>query len=132
MPWDQSRPVPWKRLLMFEGIYIGLFAGFILLVQRDQFAGAAASIGFAVVLTTIVLYALIKFGYHPNWLRSRAELAEIRAEKIAVRQAAKAEKSGRKAGTVTREVVRERPPPTRRTSTGATNRQRRTRATRKR
>ena len=128
MPWDQSRPVPWKRLLMFEAIYVGLFAAFVVVFQKNNVAGALSSIGFAVVLTTVVLYALLKFGYYPNWLRSRGELAEIRREKQAAREVVKARKAGKPAPT----EERYRPAATRRTSTGPTNRPRRTRDTRKR
>ena len=129
MPWDQSRPVPWKRLLTFESIYVGIFAVFVLVVQRDKAGSAITSIGFAVVVTTVVMYALIKFGYHPNWLRSRAEMGEIRAEKAAARQATKAVKSGKPQPNAD---LRYRPAPTRRTSAGPNNQPRRTRDTRKR
>ncbi len=129
MPWDQSRPVPWKRLLTFEAIYVGIFAGFVLIVQRDKIGSAVTSILFAVALTTILMYSLIKFGYHPNWLRSRAEMAAARSEKMAARRAMKAAKSGK---PPPRTDVRDRPAPTKRTSAGPNNQPRRTRDTRKR
>jgi hypothetical protein len=114
---------------MFEGIYVGLFAVFVLVWQKDHATSALVSILAAVGITTFGIYALIKFGYQPNWLRSRAEMAEIAAERRAARLEAKAAKKGEPVAR--QSEVRYRPEPTRRTSTGHTNRQRNIRATRK-
>jgi hypothetical protein len=133
MPWDQSRPIPWKRILTFEAVYLGLFAVFVLIFQSDKVAGAIVPMIFAAALTTVALVALIKFGYQPNWLKSRAEMAEIRAQKIAARQAMRAQKSGKPGKAASSAAPdRYRPAPTKRTSTGPTNRPRRTNKTRKR
>ena len=112
---------------MFEGIYVALFGVFVVMFQKGKIASALSAIGFAVIITTMVLYALLKFGYYPNWLRSKTEMAALRADKIAARRAVKAAKAGKPAPV----DERYRPAPTRRTSTGPTNRQRRTRDTRK-
>jgi len=130
VPWDRSRRVPWKRLFTFEAMYAGLFAAFVLLFQRenDQVVSSLVALGVAVAATTVLISIFYKFGWSPAFLRSRAELQAIRAERIAQRQAARAARSGKTAP----EPERYRPAPTKRTSTGATNRQRRTRNTRKR
>jgi hypothetical protein len=128
MPWDQTRPVPWKRLFTFEAVYLGLFTTFVVLFQRDKIGSALAAMAFAALVTTVALYALIKFGYQPSWLKSRQEMAAIRSEKIAARQAMKARKAGKPAPA----QDRYRPAPTKRTSTGPSNRPRRPNKTRKR
>lgn len=130
MAWNRNRPVPWKRLFTFELIYAGLFAAFVVLFERDQVTSALSALLVAVVATTVLIAVLWKFGWNPAFLRSRTELAQIRAQRIAQRQAARAKKSGKPAPAAAPE--RSRPAPTRRTSTGATNRPRRTRDNRKR
>lgn len=133
MAWQRNRPVPWKRLFTFELIYAGLFAAFVLLFERDKVTSALTALLVAVIATTVLIAVLWKFGWNPAFLRSRSELAQIRAERIAQRQAARAQKSGRSTKTPTPTAPdRNRPAPTRRTSTGATNRPRRTRDNRKR
>lgn len=130
MAWNRNRPVPWKRLFTFELIYAGLFAAFVVLFERDQVTSALSALLVAVVATTVLIAVLWKFGWNPAFLRSRTELAQIRAQRIAQRQAARAQKSGKPVQSAAPE--RNRPAPTRRTSTGATNRPRRTRDNRKR
>lgn len=130
MAWNRNRPVPWKRLFTFELIYAGLFAAFVVLFERDQVTSALSALLVAVVATTVLIAVLWKFGWNPAFLRSRTELAQIRAQRIAQRQAARAKKSGKPVQAAAPE--RNRPAPTRRTSTGATNRPRRTRDNRKR
>ena len=95
MAWDSTRKVPWRRIFFFEGIYLGIFVAFILITRPEQMASTITSILFAAIVTLLVLVALVKFGYQPNWLRSREEQAALRNEKIAARQEAKAVKAGR-------------------------------------
>lgn len=128
MPWNSQRVVPWKRLLTFELAYVGLFAAFLLVFQRDNIVASLVALGVAIVVTTVAISTLYKFGWDPAFLKSRGELAAVREERIRARQAAKARKQGRPAP----EPERYRPAPTRRTSAGATNRPRRTTKTRKR
>ena len=130
MPWDSSRRVPWKRLLTFELTYAGLFAALILLFQRKQVTGSIIALVVAVLATTLAISVLWKFGWSPAFLKSRSELQQIRTARINERQAARAARSGRPLPTSTPD--RYRPAPTKRTSTGATNRPRRTRDNRKR
>ena len=131
MAWNRNRRVPWKRLFTFELIYAGLFAAFVVLFERDQVTSALSALLVAVVATTVLIAVLWKFGWNPAFLRSRSELAQIRAQRLADRQAARARKTGKTAAPTTA-PERNRPAPTRRTSTGATNRPRRTRDNRKR
>jgi len=112
-------------------MYAGLFAAFVLLFQRKQVVGSLTALVVAVVATTIAISVLWKFGWSPAFLKNRSELQAIRAERIAQRQAARAVKAGKPVPT-TSSVDRSRPAPTKRTSTGATNRPRRTRDKRKR
>ena len=130
MPWDSSRRVPWKRLLTFEGMYAGLFAAFLVVFERknNQMAGGLIALGVAVVATTVLISVFWKFAWTPAFLKSRLELQQIRAQRIADRQAARSVRAGKPAP----EPERYRPAPTRRTSTGATNNPRRTRDKRKR
>lgn len=128
MPWNPERKLPWKRLAIFEGMYVALFALFVVMFQSKQLGSALGALAVAVVITTIVIIVCYKFGWDPAFLKSRDELAAVRAERIAARQRARAAKAGKP----TPAAERYRPAPTKRTSTGATNRQRRTRSSRKR
>jgi type II secretory pathway pseudopilin PulG len=111
-------------------MYAGLFAAFVLLFQRKQVLGSLTALVVAVVVTTVAISVLWKFGWSPAFLKNRAELQAIRAERIAQRQASRAAKAGKPLPSTTPD--RSRPAPTKRTSTGATNRPRRTRDNRKR
>ncbi len=128
MPWKSDRVVPWRRLLTFELAYVGLFAAFLLVFQRSNIVSSLVALGVAIVVTTALISVLYKFGWDPAFLKTRGELAAVRAERIRAREAARAQKKGRPAP----EPERYRPAPTRRTSTGSTNRPRRTTKTRKR
>jgi hypothetical protein len=111
-------------------MYAGLFAAFVLLFQRenDQLVSSLVALVVAVIGTTILISVFYKFGWSPAFLKTRGELQAIRAERIAQRQASRAARRGQPMA----EPERYRPAPTKRTSTGATNRPRRTRDTRKR
>jgi hypothetical protein len=128
VPWNRHRALPWKRLLTFELAYVGLFAAFLAVFRRDDLASSAVAMGVAIVVTTIAIAVLYKFGWDPAFLKTRTELASVREERIRAREAARA----RKAGRPEPQPERYRPAPTKRTSTGATNRPRRTSKTRKR
>jgi len=128
VPWNPRRVFPWKRLATFEAMYAGLFAAFVLIFQRTKPTGSLIALGGAVVLTTVAIYVLFKFGWDPAFLKSRTDLAQIRADRIAARQAARDRKAGKPAPA----PERYRPAPTKRTSAGPTNRPRRTRDQRKR
>jgi len=103
MPWDSSRPVPWRRLVREWALFAALMVLVFALIAKapwSSYLGLVASLplylGFGALLA--------KFGY------SRKTLADLRAE----RQAAAAQQAARTAAT----APRPKPAPTRRTSTG--------------
>ncbi len=116
MAWDATRPVPWTRLLREWLLYAGIMAVVFLFVLRDDlsvgpFLGLAAS----APLYLVVAGVLAKFGYQ------RTTLKQLRAE-TAARAEAKAAAAGTGAGRSGGTTGRTRPAPTRRTSTGPSNR----------
>ncbi len=116
MAWDSTRPVPWKRLLREWLLYGGLMAVVFFFVLRDDlsigpFLGLAASAPLYLVIGGV----LAKFGYQ------RKTLKDLRAE-TAAKEAARATARSGAAGS-----NRSRPAPTRRTSTGPSNRPNRSR-----
>mgnify|MGYP000951483507 CR=1 FL=1 len=113
------------------GVLLAIYAAVMLAVSaisnRDQMGSAFASVAFGVVVAGGFLVLLSKFGYTLPILRSREEVAELRAARLAARQT----RSG-KAPVETVEGPRARPAPTRRTSTGPSQHPRRTSSSRKR
>jgi hypothetical protein len=134
--WDRDRPVPWKRLLTFVGIYSMIVLALFAILKPGQILQSAPGLLFGAGLALVIMAALTKFGWQPTMLKSKAEIAAAREE----RQAAKARtataqtaRSSKQApATVTPDGPRPKPPPTKRTTPGATNNPRRTRETRKR
>lgn len=110
MAWDATRPVPWQRLIRDWLIYVAIMTVVFLVVLRDDlspgpFIGLAVSGPMFLVIGAV----LAKFGYQRKTLRQlRAETAVREAEKAAAR--------------ATTPAGRARPAPTRRTSTGPSNR----------
>lgn len=112
MAWDPTRPVPWKRLLREWVLYAGLMAIVFLFVLRDDlslgpFLGLAASAPLYLVIGAV----LAKFGYQ------RKTLKQLRAETAAKQAEATSARASSAGGP-----NRPRPAPTRRTSTGPSNR----------
>ena len=139
--WDRDRPVPWKRLFTFVGIYSLIVLGLFAVLQPDRMLQSLPGLVFGAGVALIIMAVLSKFGWQPTMLKSRDQIAADRAAREEARTAAKAERSskgagGKKGGTDEGSAVtaprRAKPPPTRRTSTGPTNHPRRTRDTRKR
>ena len=126
MAWDSSRPVPWKRVSVYLGIYAAAMLVITPLVSNDGFASVIPSLLFGLVVATAVLVLLVKFGWNPPILNSRAQNEALRAERAAARSASTASTGGTSAGP------REKPAPTKRTSTGHSQHPRRTTKTRKR
>ena len=128
--------MPWKRLLTFVGIYSLIVFGLFAVLKPSQMLQSLPQLAFGAAVALGVMVILTKFGWEPTMLKSKADLAAARAERDAARAAGKsgAGKAG-KAGTddaVAAEAPRPKPPPTKRTTPGATNNPRRTRDTRKR
>jgi hypothetical protein len=115
MAWDASRPVPWRRLLtewLVVTVIVAVIFAFVVRATRIEsylglFVGGAVYLGVGAVLA--------KFGYQ------RATLRSLREQ----RPAAPARPSSA-AGS------RPRPAPTRRTSTGPSQRPHRTNKSRRR
>ena len=124
MAWDSSRRVPWKRLLLYLGIYAVAMVAITAATNPDRFAEAIPGLAIGLVLATSVMVALTKFGWTLPILRSREENAALRAERVAARSPATT--SSATSGP------RHRPAPTSRTTTGPSQHPRRTTKTRKR
>lgn len=127
MAWDSSRPVPWRRLLTYLAIYAAVMVVITLLMSGDRLAEAAPGLVIGLVLATGLMVVMTKFGWTLPMLRSREEVASIRADKAAARSRSSNEHAA--AGV---EGPRERPPATKRTSTGHSQHPRRTTKSRKR
>ena len=110
MAWDSTRKVPWRRLvrewLIYAAIASGGFVVYYLVqdkpIKLGLFAGLLSSGPMYLVFGAV----LAKFGYQ------RKTMKELRAERP-VPAAARASSSGGSANS-----VRNRPAPTKRTSTG--------------
>ncbi len=147
MAWDRNRPVPWKRLFTFVGIYSLVVFGLFAILQPDRMLQSFPGLAFGAGVAVAVMAILSKFGWQPTMLKSKDQIAADRAAREGARATAKAERSakgssksgktgkgttGTDAEVPTVSPPRAKPAPTRRTSTGATNHPRRTRDTRKR
>ncbi|MEY4340229.1 MAG: hypothetical protein RLZ14_2079 [Actinomycetota bacterium] len=105
MAWDSTRPVPWKRLLI-EWAVIGVIVAAVSYFGTDnRRVESYISIVLAGFVYLGVGAVLAKLGY------ARKSLKQIRTETAARQAAAPAPTA-----------VRGRPAPTRRTSTGPSNR----------
>jgi hypothetical protein len=118
---DAKRPVPWRRLLTMFALYAVVANLFLFFSDRTHYgvgviAGTLLGGVFYLALATI----MAKFGWAP---KSMAESRAARAEMIAARQQAKAERaaggSGRgRSNAPVADNGRARPAPTRRTASG--------------
>jgi hypothetical protein len=139
--WDRDRPVPWKRLFTFVGIYSLIVFGLFAILQPDRMLQSLPGLVFGAGVALTIMAVLSKFGWQPTMLKSKEQIAADRAAREEARVAAKAERSSKGGGTKktgtddgspVATAPRPKPAPTRRTSTGSTNYPRRTRDTRKR
>jgi hypothetical protein len=108
--WDSNRPVPWKRLIKEWAIYAGIMAVILIVVFRD--GGQLVPILGGLVVSGPIYLAfgavLAKFGYQ------RKTLGELRTPRAAPRGSTDSAEP----------AARAKPAPTRRTSTGPSNRPR--------
>lgn len=112
MAWDSSRPVPWNRLLKEAAIFLVVGGVIFTLFIKDTklgtyiglVIGMAIYVGFSVVLA--------KFGY------TRETMKQARARQAAARQ----QQQDRPRGAASSPMSRPKPAPTKRTSTGPSNR----------
>jgi len=130
--------VPWKRLFTFVGIYSLIVFGLFAVLKPDQMLRSLPGLVFGALVALMVMAVLTKFGWQPTMLKSRAQMAEQRAQQQADRDARKSTRapSGKAAsassGGDAEGAPRAKPAPTKRTTPGPTNNPRRTRSTRKR
>ena len=119
MAWDSTRPIPWKRLGLWLGVYAALMIGLTLFTNSNGVGSVLPGVGAGVVLAAVVLVTLTKLGWKLPMLMSRDETAKVRAERIAARTAARNERKGIAPASVTAGAgPRPRPAPTSRTTTG--------------
>jgi hypothetical protein len=112
MAWDSSRPVPWNRLVKEAAIFLVIggviFAVFIKDTKPSSYVGLVIGmliyVGFSVVLA--------KFGY------TRESMRQNRARQMAAKQ----QRDARRSTGTTSTMARPKPAPTKRTSTGPSNR----------
>jgi uncharacterized membrane protein YeaQ/YmgE (transglycosylase-associated protein family) len=109
MRWDATRPVPWKRLWT-EWVVIGLVVAFVAyFITHNHKVGSYVGIVLAGLIYVAFGAALAKFGY------ARKTLRQLRAEAAA----APPRQVGRSAPSAS---TRPKPAPTKRTSSGPSNR----------
>ncbi|MFZ4721165.1 MAG: hypothetical protein ACOYMR_17185 [Ilumatobacteraceae bacterium] len=108
MAWDNSRPVPWRRLII-EYLVIGVvIAAVALMVSKDRRAANYWTIAMAAPIYLGFGYVLAKLGY------ARKSLAQVRAEAEAAQ--------AKKAAAAPSSTSRPKPAPTSRTANGPSNR----------
>jgi uncharacterized membrane protein YfcA len=116
LAWDARRPIPWRRLLREATIFavVGALA-IALLVKRSQ---AQSYVGLVIGMIFYVAFValLSKFGY----------------ERQSLRQARERRAAAPSTPTVSTQTGRQRPAPTRRTSTGPSQRPNRSNKRRRR
>ena len=132
--------MPWKRLFTFVGIYSLVVFGLFAILKPDQMLRSLPGLVFGAAVALFVMALLTKLGWQPTMLKSRQQIAEQRAAQQAAREARKSGGStsssdkgkGSSGAAADGTAPRPKPAPTKRTTPGATNNPRRTRATRKR
>ena len=114
MAWDANRPIPWKRLLREAAIFIVIGALAIAFLVKHPKSGDFLGLVIGMVFYVGFVAVLSKFGYQRQSMR---EARERRRTLVSTPAA-------------TTPATRQRPAPTRRTSTGPS--QRPNRSTKKR
>lgn len=112
--WDASRPVPWRRIAREAAIFLVIGGLALTLLVKHRQVGTYVGLVVGMVFYVAFVALLSKFGYQ------RQSIREARQHRQAVSERA----------TTSAQPVRQRPAPTRRTSTGPS--QRPNRSTKKR
>lgn len=117
MGWDNSRPVPWQRLMREWVIYIGVMVIILAVFFRDGgLIGALAGLLISGPLYLAFGFVLAKFGYQ------RKSLKEMKTARAEPRKRGKNKNKGDESDEAEAEadapVQRKRPPATSRTTTG--------------
>ncbi|HEY4608133.1 MAG TPA: hypothetical protein VIH06_02995 [Ilumatobacteraceae bacterium] len=106
MAWDANRPVPWKRLFREAAIFLVVGALAMLIFVKQPRASTFVGLFIGMLFYVGFVAVLSKFGYQ------RQSMREARARREAMAAAASAPIAGSKG----------RPAPTKRTSTGPSQR----------
>lgn len=114
MAWDANRPIPWRRLLREATIFIVIGSLAVVFLVDDPKPGTFLGLVLGMIFYVFFVAIMSKFGYQ------RQSMREAREKRRAVATAPTASPS----------AGRQRPAPTRRTSTGPS--QRPNRSTKKR
>ncbi len=115
MAYDSSRPVPWRRLLRESFIYLVVASLAVAFIVKHPTRGTYIGLVMGMAFYVLFVAVLAKFGYERQTMRQLRERSRA---------------TPRKAPTSPAEPMRQRPAPTRRTSTGPS--QRPNRSTKKR
>lgn len=107
MAWDASRPIPWRRVLREAAIFVVIGAAAITFLVRHPKPGDYAGLVIGMVIYVAFVAVLSKFGYQRQSFR---EAREKRQAMVA------------QGATSSPAANRQRPAPTRRTSTGPSQR----------
>lgn len=122
MAWDATRPVPYGRLTKEWLLYAAFMTAVFLAFFRDSVSwGSAVGLAISYPMYLALGAVLAKLGYQ------RASLKQLRSQRAATAPA-----SSSSAERSTPAASRDRPAPTKRTSTGPSQHPRRTRSSRKR
>ncbi len=114
MAWDANRPIPWRRLMREAAIFLVIGGVALTLLVKHKQPGTYLGLVIGMIFYVGFVAILSKFGYQ------RQSIREARERRQAVAATP----------TVSAQTGRQRPAPTRRTSTGPS--QRPNRSTKKR
>lgn len=114
MAWDANRPIPWRRLGREAAIFLIIGAVALTLLVKKREPGNYVGLVLGMLFYVAFVALLSKFGY----------------ERQSIRQARERRRTAPARPTASAQPVRQRPAPTRRTSTGPS--QRPNRSTKKR
>ena len=114
MAWDANRPIPWRRLAREATIFLVIGAVALTLLVKKRQPGTYFGLVLGMVFYVGFVAILAKFGYERQSIRQARERRRVAAVRT----------------TTAAQPARQRPAPTRRTSTGPS--QRPNRSTKKR
>jgi hypothetical protein len=118
MAWDSTRPVPWTRLMREWVIYAVFMAVVFALFFSDNILGALTGLLISGPLYLALGAVLAKLGYQ------RKTIKELRGQRSEPSTPASPDPSGSSGSSHSSGSDRARPAPTRRTSTGPSQRPR--------
>jgi Ca2+/Na+ antiporter len=114
LAWDANRPVPWRRLAREAGIFLVVGGLALTVLVKHKQPGTYLGLVLGMIFYVAFVAILSKFGYQRQSIREARERRQAMAPRP----------------TSSTQTARQRPAPTRRTSTGPS--QRPNRSTKKR